>query len=543
MRLGSKALWVAGCLSLAMTAFSADAPVPVGHWKLDGDAQDGAAPAHAGKIEGRIEFEASPVGGGEKTSAAWLNGVDAFVTVENAPELNFGTGDFSVSAWILPLEMRRAGVATKDAKTGWALSVLQDGSVHFEAGAEGAREKLATPAGAVALGQWYHLVASIARGGEAKLFVNGEALASGKIGAGNLDNAAPLLLGNLPGEAPPDLIKKKGLPNAFCGMLDDVRLYKGALSSDDVAKLTDAGIITARRRPQTKTPFAGKFSLEPNEVVVFVGEENLASEPQTAYLETLLLTGLRSPSTKFRNMAWEGDTVYEQWRILNFGSWRRQMDRVNASIVIAQYGQMEALQGKAALDKFIAAYEKLFDEFGQGTQRIVLVSPMPFEKNAPPMPDQSTHNADVKLYADAIGQLAKKHGYLFVDLFSALEKTADPAKRLTSNGVQLTPDGQWAAALAIAQALGAETKLTRDPSSGAVSAEPLRAAILAKNKLWFNYWRPGNWAFLAGDRTEQPSSRDHRDARIRWFPAELQEYQALIQRAEVKIEELARDGK
>ena len=526
--------------SLPRHGFCGEGTALAGHWKLDGDAADAATPAHAGKIEGRIEFEASPVGSGEKNSAAWLNGVDAFVTVENAAELNVGAGDFSISAWILPLEMRRAGIVSKDAKAGWALSMAQDGSVHFEAGAEGAREKLATPAGAVALGQWYHLVTSVARGGEAKLFVNGEALASGKIDAGNFDNAAPLLLGNLPGEAPLDVIKKKGLPNAFCGMLDDVRLYKGALSADDVAKLTDAGIITARRRPQTKTPFAGKFSLEPNEVVVFVGEENLASEPQTGYLETLLLTGLRAPSIRFRNMAWEGDTVYEQWRILNFGSWRRQMDRVNASVVIAQYGQMEALQGKASLDKFIAAYEKLLDEFAQSTQRIVLVSPMPFEKNAAPMPDQSTHNADVKMYADAIGQLAKKRNYLFVDLYSALEKTADPAKRLTSNGVQLTPDGQWAAAQAIAKSLGAESKLTRDPSSGTVSAEPLRAAILAKNKLWFEYWRPGNWAFLAGDRTEQPSSRDHRDARIRWFPAELQEYQALIQRAEVKIEELAK---
>lgn len=536
---------------LASAAHSADAPVLLGHWKLDGDAGDSATPAHPGKAEGRVEFEPSPVGGGEKQVAVWLNGVDAFVTVAHAPEFNVGAGDFSLSVWMLPLEMRRAGIVSKDAKSGWTLSLAQDGTLRFDAGVEAAgpnaaRERLASPAGVISAGQWYHLAVSVARGGESKLFVNGEAVAIAKFGAGSFDNAAPLLLGNLPGEAPAAAAAKKGLPGVFCGMLDDLRLYKGALSDGEVAKLTDAGIPTVRRRPHAKTPFPGKFVLEPNEIVVFVGGENLSSEQQLGYLETLLLTGLRAPSTRVRNMAWEGDTVYEQWRILNFGPWRRQLERVNAGIVLAQFGQMEALQGKASLEKFVAAYEKLLDEFALSTQRIVLVSPMPFEKNAPPMPDQSARNTDVKLYADAIGQLANKRNYLFVDLFSALEKTADPARRLTSNGVQLTPAGQWAAAQAVARALGVEAKIARDQSSGALqpeNAERLRAAIVTRNKLWFDYWRPGNWAFLAGDRTEQPSSRDHRDARIRWFPAELQEFQALIQRAEVKMDELARDIK
>ena len=35
----------------------------------------------------------------------------------------------------------------------------------------------------------------------------------------------------------------------------------------------------------------------------------------------------------------------------------------------------------------------------------------------------------------------------------------------------------------------------------------LRQLLIAKNRLWFDYWRPQNWAFLAGDRTAQPSSR------------------------------------
>ncbi|HMO66627.1 MAG TPA: hypothetical protein PKE47_15630, partial [Verrucomicrobiota bacterium] len=66
-----------------------------------------------------------------------------------------------------------------------------------------------------------------------------------------------------------------------------------------------------------------------------------------------------------------------------------------------------------------------------------------------------------------------------------------------------------------------------------------RQAVIAKNRLWHGYWRPANWAFLWGDRTEQPSSRDHRDRSVRWFPAEMEEFVPLIREAEARIESLA----
>src|SRR6266446_3256251 len=67
------------------------------------------------------------------------------------------------------------------------------------------------------------------------------------------------------------------------------------------------------------------------------------------------------------------------------------------------------------------------------------------------------------------------------------------------------------------------------------SAERLRQMIQAKNRLWFDYWRPMNWAFLHGDRTEQPSSRDHRDPKIRWFPEEMEKFRPLIEAKEKEI--------
>ena len=71
--------------------------------------------------------------------------------------------------------------------------------------------------------------------------------------------------------------------------------------------------------------------------------------------------------------------------------------------------------------------------------------------------------------------------------------------------------------------------------------ERLRQVVVAKNRLWFDYWRPQNWAFLGGDRTEQPSSRDHRDPHIRWFPAEMEKFVPLIEAKEREMAELTKN--
>lgn len=69
---------------------------------------------------------------------------------------------------------------------------------------------------------------------------------------------------------------------------------------------------------------------------------------------------------------------------------------------------------------------------------------------------------------------------------------------------------------------------------------PLTDLIAAKNRLWFHYYRPQNWAFLAGDRTNQPSSRDHLDPSKRWFPEELEKFVPLIDAKDAEIWALAK---
>src|SRR5690606_23543877 len=76
------------------------------------------------------------------------------------------------------------------------------------------------------------------------------------------------------------------------------------------------------------------------------------------------------------------------------------------------------------------------------------------------------------------------------------------------------------------------------------SIDRLRKLIAAKNELWFDNWRPANWAFAFGDRTEQPFGQpvaDNPALRI-----ELEEFKPLIRDADHAIHQAAlalRDGK
>ena len=260
----------------------------------------------------------------------------------------------------------------------------------------------------------------------------------------------------------------------------------------------------------------GKFNLESHEVVVLAGQTNLVRDQKSGTLEAVLGMAYAKQQPSFRSMAWEADTVYEQWRDLNFGDWKGQLDATGATTVMAQFGQVEAFDGVDKLPQFASAYHRLIDQFATRTPRLVLISPMPFEKPvAPNAPDLLKRNADVQAYANAVRDIAKSRGAVFVDLFTPLAKRDPSLPRLTDNGLHLNEEGLRVVAHLIAQQLGASSSEADDLSA-------LRTAIVEKNRLWADCWRPANWSFVYGDRVTQmfgkpaadvPSLRESFEAR------------------------------
>ncbi len=131
----------------------------------------------------------------------------------------------------------------------------------------------------------------------------------------------------------------------------------------ELAGLSEAQLVKELKLPLNKP--VGKASSVPfgeNEVVVFSGGTNIVNMRKDCYLETLLMAA--NPHTKLhiRNLGWDGDTAYEQFRDVGFGKWSKNLDSLGADIAFVQFGQMESLQGETAIPEFIEAYKKLLSE-------------------------------------------------------------------------------------------------------------------------------------------------------------------------------------
>jgi len=234
----------------------------------------------------------------------------------------------------------------------------------------------------------------------------------------------------------------------------------------------------------------GRFELGQNEVVVFIGQENLVREAKSGEIESRLAAGFAAKNPVFRSMAWEADTVHEQWRDLNFGPWKGQLETAGATTLFVQFGQAEALQGQGGLAKFKADYHKLLDDLSRHTPRIVLLSPAGFMASTrPPNLRSPERLADLQAYATAVAEIARQRSLPFVNLTEAAKNHA------SVDGLHLSDAGLAAIGQECARSLGLPEPL--------YLSDGLRNAIVEKNRLWADCWRPANWSFVYGDRIMQ----------------------------------------
>jgi len=305
-------------------------------------------------------------------------------------------------------------------------------------------------------------------------------------------------------------------------------------------------------RPKTPvSAFTDGFTIDSDQMIVVLGGTNALESGRQGYLETLLTAAHPQHRVRLRNLAWQADTVYEQQRPRNFYAAskpsygeRDGRSRIKADIVFFWIGQSEALDGPERIDEFAAAYSQHIDQIADVTNRIVLVTPVPFSNPLNLEIDIKQRNKSLATYVAAIRKIGRERKLPVVDLYSAF--LSESVSRASShNGLHLSPGGHWLAANTVASQLGFAGRvpsITRKDGDGTLesaAAESLRQAIHKKNDLWFRYWRPTNWAFLYGNRQTQPSSRDHTNPKRRWFPEELKKALAHLDEAEQQIHKAA----
>jgi putative heme-binding domain-containing protein len=525
-------------------------------WSFDGRLKE-ESPRHLdGRARGKLDFADSPIGG----QTLRLDGKTAVMFGPSGGQLDLSSREFTVAAWIRPEMTKQAGIVSLGGyfwRQGWLLDMHGDGSLRLELSAPEGKPyaTLLSGSGVIAPGRWSHVAAVVRIGahpGPSRLYVNGFEVASKTFASVELSNpAANLTVG--------------GIENAewagFPGLIDEVRLFARALDDSEIAALVEPGRAFARRpnpgpthwqeiapwalnvgpldrfadrhASPVRVPFEDqKFSIRTGEVVAFTGSTNSVLEHQTGWLETLLAASAREQRPVFRPMGWEGDTVYEQWRAMNFGGWGEQFDAIGASVIVAWFGQVETLDDSKDDHAFSEAYAKLLDEFRVSTRRLVVIAPPPFEiPGSAWIPDNTRRNGRVKVFTKIARRLAQERGAVFVDLGPALDALRAKGRRLTEDGMHFTPEGLRVVAELITGRLGLTVK------AGPELLEPLRVEIVAKNRLWFDCWRTMNWFFAYGDRTgtdfPKPGGGHPR------LTEELEQYKDLIRIGDEEVHQFA----
>lgn len=314
------------------------------------------------------------------------------------------------------------------------------------------------------------------------------------------------------------------------------------------------------------------FPLRDGDRVVFIGSTLIEREQRYGYWETALTRRYPDKSITFRNLGWSGDTVFGDARA-GFGTqadgFRHLKDHALAlkpTVIIIGYGTNESFDGPKGLPRFVKGLETLLDTFAPTKARIVLLSPLKQENLGHPLPDPTQNNKNLRLYSDAIRDVAEKRGHRFVDLYNLVDKEK---YNLTEDGIHLTAWGYWRTAPTLELMLGlpfenwprectleksfdakartqqqdeaVRLKLVRlqispPPMEGAPASyrwedeqsnrwrrpyakasggervflgpdlaqtEKLRQAIIAKNRLYFYRWRPENETYLFGFRKHE----------------------------------------
>src|SRR5438270_470586 len=178
-----------------------------------------------------------------------------------------------------------------------------------------------------------------------------------------------------------------------------------------------------------------------------------------------------------------------------------------ADVIFAFYGFNESFKGQASLEKFKADLDKFLKDTkkrkysDKGPPRVVLFSPIANEK----LPDgnhfdPAANNADIQLYSNAMAEVAKANGVLFVDLFTPSQdlyaQAARQGKPLTINGLYLSEEGDRQLAPVAFRGIFGETAPEGD-------FDKLRMAVNEKNTQWHRRYRTMDGYNIYGGRSAE----------------------------------------
>jgi len=235
----------------------------------------------------------------------------------------------------------------------------------------------------------------------------------------------------------------------------EIKYQLRAANGTPIAQTIHNTIHRLSKSTASATPSVRAFELLTNDCVAFIGGTATVGETADGYLEALLTRCHPRHNLRFRNLGWEGDTVFRQDRPLNFGGLAEHVKEQKATVVFANFGLMESLQADKTAADFKQAYGLLLNELSKITSRIVLISPLRPEGAAASRWKRAGQQDRWLEYVAAIRELVQERDFWFVDLARIDERVpSNDALPFTSNGLHPSPYGHWRLAHEIEGGLG-----------------------------------------------------------------------------------------
>jgi lysophospholipase L1-like esterase len=283
------------------------------------------------------------------------------------------------------------------------------------------------------------------------------------------------------------------------------------------------------------------IDLRDGDRVAFLGGTIFDRDRLYGEIETALASHFRGREILFRNLGWDGDTVFGHARAggrrgsvfgdatEGFTKLEAHVERIDPTVVLIGYGSTEAHNGEQAVAEFETGLSHLLDALAAPHRRFILLTPVRVLSEGVPQRVMASHQADLlnvqlKEYRDVIVRVGAQRTIKVIDVFNSSELLESKDR---VNGLHLSQDGYKALARYLVQA---ECQQIEGSKTLTVSQRTeLQKLIQRKNELFYNWWRPRNDAFVFGERKSEQVP----------VQLELPQYADLISNLELSIQELS----
>lgn len=254
-------------------------------------------------------------------NAARRSGNTNMVRVAKSATLNPTNSPLAVEAWVNSASANGVVVAHGGPAVGYSLW-LKAGRPQFSVRTSGEELTTISAKGRVT-GKWTHLVGVIQKNKELKLYVNGELKSEGTVARLIPSDPAQSLEVGADDQGP---VAEYASPNAIQGVIDEVRVFQGELTPEDVATRFDLP-----KSSPTSAKAVLSFSFEDGKATDDSGSDNHGQLDGARKIDGIVGNALRFRGTRGKA---KGSFVEHKWD-LDLPLLVRSMLKINDSLVVA----------------------------------------------------------------------------------------------------------------------------------------------------------------------------------------------------------------